>query len=303
MIKIPVAFLIFKRPDTTERVFEEIRRAKPPKLLVVADGPRNDKPGEAEKCAATREIIDRVDWDCEVLKNYSDVNLGCGISVSSGLDWVFNNVEEAIILEDDCVPHSSFFPFCEMLLMKFKDDNRIFSISGQNFLFGRRRTEYSYYFSRYSHCWGWATWKRAWQHFDFDMTLWPEIKARDFLSDILVDSQTVKYWNKVFERTYDGQIDTWDYQWLFACWVQSGINIHPNVKLVSNIGFGLESTHTSGKRRKYAEIPTEAMTLPLEHPPFIISDRQADNWVQRNIYNFSRSKRIRLKIEETLRIK
>ena len=301
-LKTPVAFIIFKRPDTTEKVFEVIRQAKPPKLLVIADGARPDKPGEAEKCAATRAIIERVDWDCDVLKNYSDINLGCAKRVSSGLDWVFDNVEEAIILEDDCVPHPTFFPFCENLLERYRDDNRIFSISGQNLLFGLRRTEYSYYFSRYTFVWGWATWNRAWRYFDFDMKLWSEIKARDFLRDILVNSQEVNHWTKVFQKTYDGHMNTWAYRWMFACWVQSGIHIHPNANLVSNIGFGLESTHTVRKRSEYAEMPTEAVTFPLKHPPFIIRDRQADDWVQRNVYHCSYIKRIELKIEKILGI-
>ncbi len=184
LIKTPVVVIIFKRTDTTEKVFEAIRLAKPPKLFVIADGPRADHPGEAEKCEAARAIIERVDWECEVLKNYSDTNLGCAKRVSSGLDWVFSNVEEAIILEDDCVPHLTFFPFCEELLEKYRYDTRIASISGQNVQFGRERTNYSYYFSRYNHCWGWATWRRAWQHFDFDMKLWPEIKKGHLLDDI-----------------------------------------------------------------------------------------------------------------------
>jgi hypothetical protein len=302
-LKTPVAFIIFKRPDTTEKVFEAIRQVKPSKLLVIADGARLDVPGEAEKCAATRAIIDKVDWDCEVLKNYADVNMGCGKRVASGLDWVFENVEEAIILEDDCVPNLTFFPFCENLLERYRDDTRIFSISGQNLLFGGRRTEYSYYYSRYTFVWGWATWKRAWQHFDFDMKLWPEIKARDFLRDILVNSQAVKHWTRVFQRICDGQIDTWAYRWMFAGWIQSGMHIHPNTNLISNVGFGLESTHTFHKKSKYAQIPTKEVTFPLMYPPFMIHDRQADDWVQRNVYHYSFIKRIKLKIEKTLGIK
>ena len=154
MTSTPVAFIIFNRPDTTKRVFAEIAKARPPKLLVIADGPRADHPADVEKCAAVRAIIDGVDWDCEVLKNYSDVNLGCKRRVSSGLDWVFDTVEEAIILEDDCLPHPTFFRFCEEMLEKYRDDKRIAMISGDNLQFGRKRTGYSYYFSRYPHIWG-----------------------------------------------------------------------------------------------------------------------------------------------------
>ena len=299
--RTPVAFIIFKRPETTKKVFKAIRQVKPAKLLVIADGPREQVPGEAEECAATRKIIEDIDWDCEVLKNYSTTNLGCKKRVSSGIDWVFDNVEEAIILEEDCLPHTTFFPFCENLLEKYRDDNRIFSISGQNLLFGKKRTEYSYYFSRHTYVWGWATWKRAWQHYDLEMKLWPEIKTSGFLHDILVDPQAVKEWNKSFQELYDGQIDTWDYQLMFSCWVNSGINIHPNSNLISNIGFGTESTHTSRKRSKYAEIPLEAINFPLKHPPFVIYDKQADDYVQQNVYRHSSLiERIALKIEKTI---
>ena len=171
----PVAFLIFNRPDTTARVFEAIRQAKPPKLLVVADGPRPDRPDDVEKCKAARAIIDRVDWACEVLTNYSDLNLGCGKRPATGITWVFEQVEEAIIFEDDCLPHPSFFRFCEELLNYYRHDERIMVISGNNFQFGRNRTDDSYYFSRYNHIWGWASWRRAWEYFDYDLKLWPKI--------------------------------------------------------------------------------------------------------------------------------
>ena len=175
-LETPVAFLVFNRPHTTDKVFSEIAAANPRKLLIVADGPRPDQPGEAERCVAVRAIVDRVDWDCEVLTNYSDINLGCKARISSGLDWVFDTVEEAIVLEDDCLPHPSFFRFCEELLVKYRDDERIAQIGGVNFQSGRRRTNYSYYFSRYAHIWGWATWRRAWRHYDVALKAWPLIR-------------------------------------------------------------------------------------------------------------------------------
>lgn len=282
----PVAFFIFKRPDTTRRVFEVIRQVKPNKLLVVADGPRPDYPEEAEKCAAARAIIESVDWDCEVLKNYSDVNLGCKCRVSSGLDWVFENVEEAVILEDDCLPHPTFFRFCEKLLNRYRDDERIMVISGDNFQFGRKRTDYSYYFSRYYHCWGWATWRRAWLHYDVDMKLWPEIRNGGWLKDIFGRSALVKYRSDILQRVYEGKIDTWDYQWAFSCWIQNGLGIIPNVNLVSNIGFGSEATHSPNISR-VANMDVEAMDFPLKHPPFVIRDAKSDDFVERNIFGVS----------------
>ena len=302
-MKTPVAFLIFNRPDTTEKVFEAIRAAKPPKLLVVADGARSDRPDEGEKCEAARKIIERVDWDCEVLTNYSEVNLGCQKRVSSGLDWVFNNVEEAIILEDDCVPHPTFFRFCEELLDYYRDDERIMVISGDNFQFGRKRTEYSYYFSRYNHIWGWATWRRAWQYYDIEMKLWSKIRDGNWLKFILEEPRAVKYWSKIFQAVYDGYINTWDYQWTFACWLQSGLTVLPNVNLVSNIGFGTEGTHTKDIRNPFANLPTEKICFPLQHPPFIIRHTLADKFTQDRIFTSGLLVRIKKKIQQALAIR
>ncbi|MFN6469766.1 MAG: glycosyltransferase family 2 protein [Nostoc sp. SerVER01] len=302
-MKTPVAFIIFKRPDTTEQVFQAIRQAKPPKLFVIADGPRTDRPEEAEKCELTRAIIDRVDWDCEILNNYSDINLGCAKRVSSGLDWVFDQVEEAIILEDDCVPNPTFFPFCEELLDKYRYDNRVASISGQNVQFGRKRTNYSYYFSRYNHCWGWATWRRAWQHFDIQMKLWTEIQEGGFLNDILTDRQAVDYWTSRFESVFANPASTiWSYQWTFACWVQSSLGIISNVNLISNIGFGLDSTNvTANQKQRYESLPTEAIDFPMKHPPFIVRDCQADSFTQKTLFRESKLQLLKQQLNNILK--
>ncbi|TLD42258.1 MAG: HlpA protein [Candidatus Jettenia ecosi] len=279
-LETPVVFLIFNRPDTTEKVFEVIRQAKPPKLLVVADGPRADRSGEVEKCAAVRAIIDRVDWDCEVLKNYSDINMGCKQRISSGLDWVFDTVEEAIILEDDCLPHPTFFRFCEELLEKYRSDERIAMIGGINFQFGKKRTNNSYYFSRYNHIWGWASWSRAWQYYDVEMRAWPLIRDGKWLEDILGDSRLAKHWEGVFQATFEGKINTWDYQWAFACWMQGALAILPNSNLVSNIGFNTEATHTSGQNA-FANMRTESLEFPLLHPRYLIHDAMADKYTEK----------------------
>lgn len=273
-LQTPVAFLIFNRPDTTARVFAEIARAKPPQLLIVADGPRPDRPGEEEKCAAARAIVEQVDWDCQVMHNYADSNLGCKRRISSGLDWVFKNVEEGIILEDDCLPHPTFFRFCEELLIRFRDDERIMMISGDNFQFGRQRTRYSYYFSRYAHIWGWASWGRAWQHYDVNLRLWAEIRQGNWLQDLLGNRKKVGFWTETFNAVSAGEIDTWDHQWTFACWAQNGANIMPKVNLVENIGFSPDATHTNGKNKTPSI--AEPMVFPLDHPPYYIWDSLAD---------------------------
>jgi hypothetical protein len=273
-LSTPVAFLIFNRPDTTARVFEAIRQAKPEKLLVVADGARIDRIGEAEKCAATRAIIDRVDWDCEVLKNYSDINLGCKRRVSSGIDWVFSQVEEAIILEDDCLPAPSFFQFCQTLLEYYRYDNRVVHIGGANLQFGQTRTPYSYYFTKYSEIWGWASWRRAWQNFDVNMRSWAEFKTSRVLESAHPNPYEQKYWLELLDRVYRGEIDTWDYQWNYACWCQGGLAIGPEVNLVTNIGFRADATHTN-HHSNLAAIPLAEISQ-IQHPPFKIANRDAD---------------------------
>lgn len=287
-MRTPVVLIIFKRPNTTEKVFEAIRQAKPPKLFVIADGPRADRSGEAENCEATRAIIEQVDWNCEVITNFSDVNLGCRLRVSSGLDWVFSQVEEAIILEDDCLPHPTFFQFCDELLDKYRDDNRIMVVAGNNFQYGRVRNQDSYYFSRYNHCWGWATWRRAWQHYDHEMKLWPKIRDEDWLRDILLELSAVKFWQNIFQYTYEKKINSWAYAWTFSCWIQNGLSILPNVNLVSNIGYSLDATHTVNNYNNFANMPVVPIDFPLQHPLFIIRNSQADFFTQKNNFYDSR---------------
>jgi len=287
---ISVVFIIFNRPEKAEKVFKEIRQARPKKLFVVADGPRVDYPKDKNLVERTRSVIDRVDWPCDVFKKYSKVNLGCQCNISSGLKWVFENVNEAIILEDDCVPHPTFFRFCQELLYRYREDDRIFVISGNNFQKDRKRTDYSYYFSCFNHCWGWATWKRAWKHFDYDMNLWPIINKKEWLKGIWTNYKDYKYWKERFNSTFHGKINTWDYRWTFACWINNGLTILPNVNLVTNIGFDDDATHTKGGEI-FLFIPTKSMEFPLNHPPFIMRDISADNYTQR--YHFD----VRLRTE------
>ncbi len=275
-LKTPVAFIIFNRPDTTERVFAEIAKAKPHKLLIVGDGARADRTGEAEKVAAVRAIIKRVDWECEVLTNLSEANLGCKRRVSSGIDWVFEQVEEAIILEDDCLPDPTFFRFCQELLERYRNDQRIGVIGGVNFQLGNRRNDDSYYFSKYSHIWGWATWRDRWQNsYDVTMAKWQWVSKEGWLADMLGNTCEVAYWQKIFERVYRGEIDTWDYQWVFANWVEGRMNILPAVNMISNIGFGGNATHTTGDS-ELANLARNSMVFPLTHPPGIFKNMQAD---------------------------
>jgi hypothetical protein len=279
----PVAFIIFNRPDVTERVFQAIRQAQPQKLLVIADGPRADRPGEAEKCAAARAVIDRVDWDCEVLTNYSEVNLGCKLRVSSGIDWVFSEVEEAIILEDDCLPAPSFFSFCQVLLEKYRHDERVMMISGNNFQPPDKQIQESYYFSKYIHVWGWATWRRAWQHYDVEMSSWRALRDERFLDSMCNDPIEKEYWIKIFDDVANGDIDTWDYQWNYTCWQQSSMNIMPSINLISNIGFRSDATHTMGDSA-WAHMPVGEIPN-IRHPIAVFRSHDADTYTFDYVYD------------------
>lgn len=294
-VNSPVVMIIFNRPDTTAKVFAEVARARPSKLLVVADGPRADLPGEAERCAAARKIVEQVDWPCEVLTNFSDSNLGCKQRVSSGLNWVFEAVEEAIILEDDCVPDPSFFRFCDELLLHYRDNERVMMISGDNFQNGGIRGAASYYFSRYCHVWGWASWRRAWQHYDVEMADWPIAREHGLLHEILDDLSQERHWSKTFDIIHSGVVDTWDVQWMYACWRQRGLSIIPNVNLISNIGFRSDATHTKNESDRFGDLPVYPMDFPLQHPPVISRDVGADLYTEHHMFHvpwFERAKRV-----------
>jgi len=271
----PVLFLVFNRPNLTQQVFERIRQVKPQQLYVAADGPRPGVPTDTERCAQARQVVELVDWECEVHTLFRETNLGCKQSVSSAIDWFFEHVDEGIILEDDCVPDITFFCFCGELLERYRDDQRIMMISGDDYQSGEKQARYSYYFSRYTHIWGWATWRRAWQFCDANMTLWPEIRDSGWIDEIYETREEVNYRRSCFESTYAGAIDTWDYIWSFACLTQSGLVIRPSANLVSNIGFGPEATHTKGGS-SIANFPRCSMTFPLRHPPYILRDSRLD---------------------------
>lgn len=300
-LTIPVAFIIFNRPDTTERVFAEIAKAKPLKMLVVGDGPRDNRQGEAEKVAAARAIIQRVDWDCEVLTNFSDINLGCKKRVSSGIDWVFEQVEEAIILEDDCLPDPTFFRFCQEMLQRYRHDQRIGMVSGDNFQFGRRYGGDSYYFSKYVHIWGWASWRDRWiGSYDVTMAKWPRVHDEGRLTDMVGDAREAVYWGKIFARVYRGEIDTWDYQWVFANWIESRLSIIPATNLISNIGFGENATHTTDVSN-FANLPVASMEFQLTHPVGVFRSIRADRISVQELFQISLWMRIRNKIVKWLR--
>ena len=274
-IKTAVLFLVFNRPDTTTKVFQMIRQAKPPRLYVAADGARNSI--EEDEIAKVREIATNVDWPCEVKTLFRDKNLGCKKAISEGITWFFENEEQGIILEDDCLPHLDFFNFCENLLDYYAEDEKVVCITGDNFQNNRRRGDASYYFSIYNHCWGWATWKRAWKHYQVDLTFWPTWSKSDSWLRHTPDKIERRFWKKIFNQVRAGKIDTWDYQWAGSAWYQNGLTATPNVNLVSNIGFGINSTHTKDINHKAANIPSKEIGI-LKHPKMVMRNIEADKW-------------------------
>ena len=274
----PVVLVVFNRPDPARAVFDAIRAAKPRTLMVVADGPRPDRPGEAELCRQARAVVERPDWPCELVRNYAETNLGCGRRVATGLDWVFQNVEEAIILEDDCLPDPTFFRFCAEMLERYRDEDRVMQISGTNFLFGARPIHDSYYFSRYPLCWGWATWRRAWRRFDFDLNAW-KADRQGYLAKF-TEPRERAFWSATWDAVSSGRRDIWDYQWAFALLKACGLAVTPSVNLVRNIGFGPAATHTTS--RLLAMRPAaRAMNFPLRHPARLEANAEADRFTAR----------------------
>jgi hypothetical protein len=274
----PVALFVFNRPHTTRRVFEAIAKIRPARLLLIADGPRPDKAGEAKACQQVREIIGRVDWPCEIATNFAASNLGCQERMISGLDWVFSLAEEAIILEDDCLPDLSFFPFCQELLEKYRGDSRVSYISGDNLVAEYLNTHESYYFSRIGGIWGWATWRSEWQRYDRHLSDWPKLRNEGMLAEVFDDPQAVAHWTRIFDSMHENTgPNTWDYQWLYAGLKNNSLTVVPRVNLVTNIGFGPDATHTTEKDARLMP-PSAPMKFPLRHPSSFIPLRSMDRY-------------------------
>jgi hypothetical protein len=279
-----VVFIVFNRPDLTAKVFERIREARPERLLVVCDGPRKEVATDLERVAAVRALIDQgVDWPCQVDRNYAESNLGCRQRVASGLNWVFSLVEEAIILEDDCLPDPSFFPYCEEMLDRYRDNPEVMHINGTNFVSRSCSVPTSYFFSKYVWVWGWATWRRAWEQYDYEMQTW-EAKFRAF--DSMFDTARERaFWLTTFNaaRADPRQGDTWDFAWIYSCWVRKGLAVCPQENLVQNIGFGSDSTHTTAADRRLS-IPATSLRIE-RHPARVSRSRSRDDLIFRFYHN------------------
>jgi len=275
-LSTPVVFIIFNRPKQTALVLEAISKARPKFLLVVGDGPRHQIPGEAEKVGECREIIKSIDWPCEVLTNFSDTNLGCRERVSTGLDWAFSQVEEAIILEDDCLPSDDFFRFTTELLERYRGDERIGSISGSSPKTVSGNPSKSYYYSNFPAIWGWATWSRVWKKYSSSIPNWPGKRSQGLLGEVLATKQASYFWKTSLDDVYSNRIDTWDYQFALLQWTERYLSVIPNKNLVSNIGFGPDATHTVDRYSTFANAEIEKIGFPLIHPDKVSRDTERD---------------------------
>lgn len=270
----PILFIIYNRPDLTTKVFNQIRMIKPKKLFVAADGPKQKK-GDAEKCQAARNILNQIDWQCEIKTLFSSSNLGCKVGESKPMNWFFDNVSEGIIIEDDTLPNTSFFYFCENLLNYYRNEKRVSMISGNNFQFGIKRGASSYYFSKITHTWGWASWKRAWRSYDVQIKTFPNFKKENKIGEIFEHEGLQKYFLQNLERVYHNKADTWDYQWTYATWLQNGLCVIPNVNLIKNLGFRNDATHTKTYNEKLSNMDAEEIS-EIIHPSEIIRDKDAE---------------------------
>jgi hypothetical protein len=279
----PVLLLIFSRPNTTQRVFDTIRQARPTRLYVAADGPRSGHPTDAERCAETRAVVQQVDWPCEVFTLFQENNLNCGLAPVTAMNWFFEHEQEGIILEDDCVPAPSFFLFCQELLARYRDDTRVMHIGGNNF--GSEASQPpepdapSYYFSTQRNSWGWATWRRAWQLYDYNLTDFQKVAASGELNDTFTGPLEKRYRLSKMAGVLalPQPPDVWDYQWEYTIARCKGLYIVPAVNLVGNIGFGNDSTHTHDSGDVMGAVPARDLAFPLRHPAQVIQDRKRDN--------------------------
>ena len=271
----PILFLVFNRPNTTKMVFERIREVKPKYLFIGADGPWTEMKSENELCQEVRQIATDIDWDSEVHTLFREENLGCGRAVSEAITWFFDHVEKGIILEDDCLPGTSFFYYCEELLKRYKNDMRIWQISGFNPLVQASEIrKSSYLFSEYGYIWGWATWRDRWLQYRYNYDEYTELRTSRSLKRIFGTKDQIEYAKRRISFLESGQVNTWDYQWEFTRKMQSGLCVIPNKNLVRNIGFGSDSTHT--KKPFNINMKVDELIFPLIHPNGVYKDHIQD---------------------------
>ncbi len=275
-----VLLAVFNRPDQTRRVFDAIRAARPKRLFVTADGPRPHVQGDAARCEETRRIATAVDWDCQVVTRFGATNLGVKQALSAGISWFFDQVEDGIILEDDCLPDATFFSFCAELLACYRDDEKIMQISGSNFLpAGTITPQNSYYCTAINDIWGWATWRRAWRHFDLDMPGYARFRSEGRIQSYFGDRAIADWMQSYFDEAElyrdNERIGIWSSAWSYAMCREGGYTLAPSHNLVANIGIEGDATNSGASFRLYDQYPVRSIG-PLQHPPTLEVDHEAD---------------------------
>lgn len=299
-LKTAVLFLVFNRLENTKKVFESIRKAKPPKLYVASDGARNSKENETLKVEIVRKyILENIDWKCEVKTLFRKKNLGCKLAVSDAITWFYENEDMGIILEDDCLPSQSFFWFCEELLLKYKYDKRIWHISGScNLDENIKFNDDTYYFSKLNHIWGWASWSNRWKNYDINMSKFDDFIKQDIISNITSDKLLKEFWINNFKAVKSDKIDTWDYQWYFTIWINNGLSILPTKNMISNIGFGEDALHTRDKLHKLSNLKNYEIEFPICNPDSFVVNNIYDKFDAKYIFELSLKKYYFLKIKK-----
>lgn len=283
MVTEPVLVIAFNRPDHLAVLMNRLREVAPSHLYIAIDGPRSNKPDEADKVQACRDLVDTIDWPCTVKTNFQPHNLGCGLGVSTAITWFFSHVDRGIILEDDIIPDHSFFPYCTALLDQYESDRGVFAISGCNFVPApfQTRPRDSFRFSQVPHIWGWATWKSRWDTYSLDIDGWrQQLPLHKLWSKSGGNLPAAVYWAGTFELLARKEVDTWDGQLVYCSMVTNALTATSNVNLIENIGFDQEATHTIEDRNEL--LPIEPMTFPLTFPPTVTVDKKADSWTRKN---------------------
>lgn len=286
---LAILLLIWKRPEHAKRVIESIKKVAPKRIYISSDGPIiNDKNNQRLVSQTRDEVIDQINWECQIFTNFSEENQGCKLAVTKGINWFFENENEGIILEDDCLPNIYFYEFCRVLLEKYRNDNRVWTICGNGYQDKNSSSGESYFLSKYVDVWGWATWKRCWKYYDKDIRNWEINRSRNILKNVFAKRKDLNFWKRIFDDLfYKGEPDTWDYQWQYACFINSGMSCMPYVNLVENIGFGREATHT-------LDIPITAklkvnklgkITFPLKHPEVFLKSNDCDEKLENEFFS------------------
>ena len=276
---IPILILGYNRPIHIRKLINKLRKIKPKYISLSLDGPKiNEK--DKKNCQLVKNEIDKINWNCLIKKKFNLKNQGCRKSVRTAISWFFKNNEFGIILEDDCIPNKAFFLFCERINKIYKKNKKIFSISGSNFY--NKKIKNDYFYSKYNHCWGWATWRRAWKYYDDNLTFLNKLKVSDKWKLLHESKVERRFWEKIFNNVKKKKIDSWAYVWTYSMWKNNGLTIIPKKNLIKNIGFDLNATNSLKKEIKHLKVFSPKFKKILNHPEKLVPLKSNDIYVFNN---------------------